>query len=305
MNNTPKESPKQLSFADIPKTDRLPAPVRASEKWDFPLQYHIMDDGSYYYSAHDWLRALLGDDENIGQIWTDFKRNSAKNQYMDSIQTLKYLSSDNKKYNRDFVTDTVLYLVSQYLRNKSDRPLLHTLRDFIAQSTSTMDDLLRHPEKMLSVAQSRMLQDIERHDKAGLGNRPEIILLKSKLEATQTLAELKSSITKILAMTSKDWQNFHSAEIQALLGSTIAQLKKARDVKTSARDSLNAFELNSLVYAERQTMAILSIQGTIDPQKLIDTVHLIFTPIGENLRALLETIGIDVLTGKPLLGSGE
>lgn len=286
-NNTSKESPKQLSFADIDPEDLRPLPLIVSEKWNFPLAYYEKDN-QYYFSVIDWIAGVGTSDRfRAADTWRKLQKE------------LRISNPD------DFATDKELYDIAQNMRATKQRPALQEIQDYLSKSGSAMDDWRLHPEKMLSVAQSRMMQDIERHEKANLGNRPEIVLLRSKLEATQTLAELKSNITKILAMTSKDWQNFHSAEIQALLGLTVTQLRKARDVKTSVRDSLNAFELNSLTYAERQLMAILSMQGAVNTQKLIDSVQLIFTPIGENLRALLETIGIDVLTGKPLLGSGE
>jgi hypothetical protein len=309
MNSTLNTVPKQLGFADW--GDSRPLPLIAAEQWNFPLQHHTSDDKAVF-AVQDWIVGLVGcDNISAGKMWRQFKKSESylkhesENQSSISNVSLDYHASDGKTYQRDFADDETLYLLSQYLRPSENRPMLDEIRQFLASSGKWMDEWRINPDKMLSVAQARLQADIERYEKAGYGNHPNILQSKAKLELSIALKELKSSVSRLVTMTGKEWGQFHDAEIWALLGYTSKQIKAARNPKLSARDNLNIFESNGLKYCEQQLIALLSMQKQIDTRRLKDTVQFIFAPVGENLRGMMESIGMDVLTGQYQLPSGK
>lgn len=292
----------QKSFEDIPYDPR-PLPLIVAERWGFALQHHA-SNGKNVFSVQDWIVGLAGiNTTKAADTWHKMKNSTIELKSI--VAPLPYHASNGKTYQMDFIDDRGLYLISQILRVSEDRPMLDAIRQFLADSGAAMDDWRLHPEKMLSAAQARMQSDIDRHEKAGLGNRPEIELLRSQLELSQTLNEIKASISRLLELSKQEWIDFHNEECWQLLGYTAKQIKNARDPKKSARGNLNMFEGNSMNYCERQLISLLSLQGTIDNQRLKDSIKFIFSPVGENLRGMLESIGIDALTGKYTLPSGK
>ncbi len=321
-HSTPKPLAIQKSFADIPPEKFTPIPLAASLRYNFPLQHYEPTEAKqeYLYSIQDWIAGITGS-KNPRQVWADLKRRYApeklkpnsridkstaeafQKQLLDGCQQLPYTASDGKNYQMDFAPDTILFLIVQFV--EADTGVKLAISSYLAQAGHDIEDWKRNPEKMLSAAQARMQSDIERHEKAGLGNRPEIELLKSQLELSQTLKEIKSSVSRLLELSKGEWGTFHNEEMWQLLGYTAKQIQDARDPKKSARANLNIFEANGMKYGEQQLIALLSMQKTLDPKRLNESVKFIFAPIGENLRGLLESIGIDALSGKYQLPSGK
>lgn len=292
-NYNPDESLKQLGFADLSLSDIRPLPLIVAEKWGFELQYHPASDGKTYFAVQDWIRGLTGESD-IRKVLTKLKKEMPI-----SSRHLDYLASDGKTYQREFTNDESLYRITQYLRNTKDRPMIAEVRQYLAEAGSLLDDWRRNPEKMLSVAESRMLSEISKHEKAGLGEHPNIIHLKAELEAKQVVKELNNMVSKVV--NNPDYAKIHNTKHLALFGATAG---KIRDILNSKdiHKALPTLQLNTLIFAERQMIEVLRLQGgSIDNQRALDSIIMAVQPLGVYLRGLCDSLGIDHISGQPLL----
>jgi len=303
-NDTPNNPPKQLSFADIPQDDLRPLPLIVADKWDFPLQYHDVEDKTYF-AISDWIIGLIGCSSSYSTVvWTNFKKTDLykTSQLQSWALQLKYQSSDGKSYNRNFANDETLYLLVQYLRSSDDRPMLDEIRQFLAISGATLDDWRRNPEKFISAAEAKRLEILERHDKAGLGDRPEIIHLKSEHEIKRSIKELNSVIQSLI--DNPDFAKLHDTKYVSLFGETASNLKKMLDTK-DIHKSLPTLQLDTLDFTHKQIMQVLRLQGKISNDEAMKSIAMVVEPLGVYLRGLCANLGIHHVTGKPLLGSGQ
>lgn len=295
MNSTLNDAPKQLDFTSI--QDPRPVPLIVSEKWDFPLQYHIIDS-ICYFSVIDWI-AGIGTSDNVGasKIWTYMQQN----QTAISTRSLPYKAKDGKTYQRDFASDTSLYDIAQNMRATKDRPALKAIQDYLSQAGSLLDQWRREPEKMLSAAMSRMQADIDRHEKAGLGDRVEIVHLRAEFEAKQLVKQLNGLVAQVV--DNPDYAKIHNTKHLALFGATAAQIRLILNSK-DIHKALPTLQLNTLIFAERQIIEVLRLQGgKIDNQRALNSIILAVKPLGIYLQGLCDSLGIDVITGKPAFSS--
>ncbi len=104
--------------APIVDTDNqpMPMPLRVATKWDFRLQYHIVN-GEYWYSVQDWLRGLSRSDK-ARQMLADIKRTASPVVIglLDSFQQLEYTAGNGRVYQMDFAPRLTLNAIAQYMR---------------------------------------------------------------------------------------------------------------------------------------------------------------------------------------------
>lgn len=286
MNHSTKkhskqESPSQLSlFQDA-----------NIQHWEQIRKVEI--NSEMFYSVLDIFK-FYGEGQNPSRDWKNTLANMKRAGYSQTTDLVDYVFEGADGKNKK---PTPIANIKGMFRIAQSARFQHweQIRDYMAQAAK---------EKVESQTQKKIRQTIEYYESFNLGDKPEIILLKSKYEASQALIEVKSCISNMLTLSSYEWADFHSAEIQTLLGFTLKQIREARKAK-SVRDSLNVLEYNALTHAERDLIFLLGMQANVDNQRLMDTVRLVYKPIGENLQRMLETIGIDALSGKPTLPSGK
>jgi hypothetical protein len=133
-----------IEFGEIPQGDDRPLPLIVADKWQFPLAWHIQDDG-VYYSAQDWLRGILGT-QDVRVAWQDVKRLAGFRLY-DSIIQLPYKATNGRVYQMDFVPDTALYLIAQHVRTTKSRPVLDEIKQFLAKAGAFVDAARINPEE--------------------------------------------------------------------------------------------------------------------------------------------------------------
>lgn len=260
----------------------------ALEHWEHIRRAEL--NGAMHYSVLDIFK-FYGDTTNAAQEWRTVLGTLEKQGFRSDIEIIQH------RFGGQGQRDTPVAPLEVFLRIAQVTSFKHW--EHIRRAMSSA--LAREIE---STAQKKMRQTIDYYDSVGWGNRPEINLLRAKYEASQSLADVKSAISGLVTLTGYEWADFFSVEIQSLLGFAISEVKRARSAK-SVRDSLNVFEYNALTHAERDLIALLSIQKQVDKQRLISTVQMVFVPIGKNLQAMLDNIGYNALTGLPALPSGN
>lgn len=263
--------------------------VENLENWENVRRAEIQ--GEMYYSVLDIFK-FYGDTTNAAQEWKTALGTLEKQGFRSDIEIIQHRFEGQGQRDTPVATREVFFRIAQSTTFKHWENVRRAM-------SKALD------EKVESAIQKKMRQTIEYYESVGWGNRPEVFTLRSQLEASISLEELKASIDKLLKMSREEWANFHSLEIKTLLGKTISQIQKARDPKKSARGNMTPLELNALVHGEKDLNYLLSLQGNIDAQRIFNLVQMVFEPIGRNLQFTLEQLGIDPLTGKPILPSGK
>jgi hypothetical protein len=124
--------------------DARPLPIIVAEKWSFKIAHLVLDE-TYLYSIQDWIKGLT-QVKSARSIWADIKRRSDLPELLASIQQLPYTATNGKSYMMDFTTDKGLYLITQHLRAKSNRPVLTSVRKYLAEAGVFVDEIRRNPE---------------------------------------------------------------------------------------------------------------------------------------------------------------
>jgi len=137
--------PRNVSFPFHSQDDR-PLPMIVAERWGFSLQRHFVDD-QWWYSILDWIAGLTSSSPDLASKgWNDIQRAEGFDQTSVSIRSLDYRASDNKTYQRDFTNDDGLYFIAQHLRSTKKRPLLKSIKQYLAKSGAFADMARRDPE---------------------------------------------------------------------------------------------------------------------------------------------------------------
>jgi hypothetical protein len=253
-----------------------PLPLIVAEQWDFPLQIHHRD-GEIWYSIQDWIRGLIDTDE-ARKIWNDLQRRETV-EMSDSIRQLPYLASDGKTYQVDFTNDIGLYLVAQSLRATKARPQLSEIKDYLAKAGAFTDLVRREPETVVTSGaiepDDAIDAAIEEYRRRGKSDAWINARLNGKIKRKMFTSALNAAIS--------DMQDIYYAlatnEVYQGLWRRTAEMLRS-EMGISQRKSLR----------DQQPTLALTYQG------------IAAEVIGKQARATGEYLGIDLATGKALLG---
>lgn len=138
-----------MSSKSLPgfQMDDLPLPLQVARKWDFPLQYHVID-GIHYYAILDWVAGLTTTNTRIASdLWTTMQRSSSFIESPISNRTLSYVATDGKTYQREFVDNIGLYFIAQHMRSSKVRPALTAIKRFLANAGAFTELIQRNPRQ--------------------------------------------------------------------------------------------------------------------------------------------------------------
>lgn len=235
--------------------DERPLPLIVAAKWSFSLT-HLVSESNYLYSIQDWIQGLT-QVKNTRTIWADIKRRANLPELLDSIQQLPYTASNGKSYMMDFTTDKGLYLITQHLRATSKRPILASVRRFLADAGVFVDEARRNPESAAAI-----LEDVAY-------NREYRKLLEEGFtaeEAQQWLdvrgkqKEGRIKITAIWSMrgvnSRREFADLTNQIHRIALGRTATRHKRELAVKDSPRNYVSAAD-NATLQITEFTSALL------------------------------------------------
>ena len=97
-----------------------------------------------------------------------------------------------------------------------------------------------------------------------------------------------------------EYGKIHNAKYRALFGATSEQIKLLTGAKDVTK-GLPTLQLDTLAFAHKQIVQILRMQSNVDNQRVLDSIAMVVTPLGVYLRSLCEQLGVDHITGLPLL----
>lgn len=135
----------------------------------------------------------------------------------------------------------------------------------------------------------------------------------SKEDAKQLLAERVGSkqdykaLTDAIKLVCTDTPHYGriiNQEYLALFGAIKSELEAMLNTK-SIRDELPYLSLTYLRAAEAGLKATLQQKGRLSNEEIINTAYQACVPLGQNLKALCQALGISHITGLPLLGGAK
>ena len=304
------------SYSLIPDSDsqdsERPLPLIVAEKWDFPLQ-HIETEKGLYYAIEDWIAGLTSEDDRrkVQKMWAKMK----SNQMSTSSRHLPYVASaDGKTYQKDFTDDNGLYLIAQNLRATKKRVALKEIKEFLAKAGVFADKLRTNQddarEKLL---RELIAEDPERTFDAMIDGYTEegreFSWIKRRLVGmvrrqifTQALKETVTTNPNFAAATNAGYEGAFEMDKSKLVKYLQLDEKQARKV----RDFLSEIALQGIsLYETAASEKMRQLGRPLTPTEQVEIVKMCAEMVAPTIQALAEYVGVDLISGKPLLESGK
>lgn len=244
-------------------------------------------NGEMFYSVLDIFK-FYGDTTNYRQEWKTTLGQLEKQGFSYSTEIIQYQfeGSDGRRK-----AATPIANLEVFLRIAQATSFKHweDIRRFMSGAAA---------EKLQSQAERKRRNIIEKHEKAGYGDAPEIQRLRARDENIRVYKDLKTVIGQIV--DNPNWASITNAEYTALFGMVSKQLKTLLNSE-SIRDSIGSHQLHALTYAEAVLRDLLKAQGETSNERILETIKFAIEPIGHHLQSVSDALGVHPVTGKPLL----
>lgn len=266
-------------------------PVIQPELFNYSEAFTKLDKRvrSTYIGAEQYVSALdllqyHGNKKNPTQSWRVTMEYMERQGYSTPSVVYQFEGSDGKKKKATPVVNLETFL--RFVQS-AEVPEWEGIRQWLAYIGA---------EQLKGNAQRDRENKIELYKKAGYGDRPEVLHMEAYNEALKEYAALKSTYARLV--DNPDWANLANAEYLALFGMMAQQLKEALK-SDNIRKALSTEALDTMAFAERRLRAVLTTQQNLTNERIQEIIQVVVTPLGVYLR------GLQDLTGKPLLASGE
>jgi hypothetical protein len=276
-----------------------PLPLLVARQWGFPLQYHNVEE-TLYYSVQDWLRGLLGQTDVKATV-----NNLSEVILKITSEKLSYIASDGKTYKRDFVTDKGLYFITQHLRSTQDRPAIKAIKEYLAKAGAFTDALRINSDAAQELAKSQI--DAKRQVYLDQGKSEAWI--ETRIEGLKSRRAFTDAIKQVV--TGADGQLYGKATntvYSGVLGRDANTIREELGLSKHAevRDHMHRIGLHYVGLVEAVISTKLEQYGPDDPIPpvvAIELIRAISKHIGASAQEVAKMIGLDIVTGQPLLGS--
>lgn len=254
-----------------------------------------MHNGVEVLSLVDIMAEFSDTEADARFYWRDTKKR-LKTDGFDVYAKISHIPMLDKTGKRKQKTDCADGETCLRIVQSIPSPKAEPIRQWLASLGYREIEEARNPE----LAVRRRLYEIEKYERAGYGNTPEVQRLRARHEGIDTLKELKDLIYQFC--DDPNYPQFFDAEAVGLFGKKIRELQTILDTK-SVRDALPALQLSYLRTAEMALQELIKHQGRMDMMQLLDAVRLIVNPLGEHLKAISDMLGVSHITGQALLNS--
>lgn len=147
-------------------------------------------------------------------------------------------------------------------------------------------------------ARRRDLDTLKRH---GYSDHEAVKFLELRIQGIDTLTALKATIQDVCSDTPQYGQIIN-AEYIGLFGGVAKQLQAVLNTK-DIREHLPPTQYLYLQTAESSLRDILKHQGTMPNGRIVELATRICTGLGDQLKLMCDALGVDRVTGRPLLNS--
>lgn len=275
-------------FPDDDTPDSRPLPLIVAAKWDFPLQ-HYETDGGYLFAVQDWIAGLTGDDtKKAAKAWMNMQSESVF-----SKDSLPYLASDGKTYQRDFVDDKMLYLVAQSLRSSVKRTVLKEVKSYLAASGVLIDEMRLDPSKAIEAGVGKYQR--QGKSEAWIETRTMGIYNRKLFTAAMDAA--------IIDLTKQTYGKATETLYKGMWQRTTAQLRNELNLSQgqNIRDAMSSIALHYVGIAELVAAEKLGEAQEVSEVIAMDIIYTVAKIISGQAQKTAEFLGVDPFTGQKLL----
>lgn len=284
----------ELSFPNADSDDTRPLPFIVAERWGFPLEY-VTEDDIYWYSIRDWVQGITGTDDPM-RAWQNARKAPDMKPVLDRVRVYPYGAGQSQ-----FIDDKGLYRIAINLRAKKNRPELPEIKDFLAKAGAFADLARRDPESAeIALSQRRQRKFMAQ------GKTPEWIA--SRELGIVTRKQLMAMILHLLG-TDEHMAQITNDTYQGVFGMNAQELREHLGIPQSA-NIRDHFSTMGLVYtqaaeeASRLQLEKYDDDDYVEPEDVRAVIAVVSRVIGKQVKEMSKTLGIDILTGKQLLGDG-
>ncbi len=211
----------------------------------------------------------------------------------------------------EFTTDEGLYAITQRMSDRS--PVVRQVKDYLVKAGVFVDDLRTEPEQHDELMERLIAENPERameaivaryraQGKSDLWIERRIVGMQKRNKFTSALRETSASSPNYAQATNAGYQgafNMMKDEIVAYLGLTKQQARHLRDhISEIALQGIALYET-----ASAEKMKIM--KRTLTPLEQAEIVRTCARIVAPSMKALADYVGVDVLSGQPLLTTGE
>ncbi|GIK63733.1 MAG: hypothetical protein BroJett018_15270 [Chloroflexota bacterium] len=291
-----------------------PLPELIIEHLGGTMMYVDQPDGTRLYRVVDWVYEIKGSSaKERNTAWANLKRVIVKlgDINLDEIVYPLEIETPGGPQTTEFTTDEGLYAITQRM---SDRSLVvRQVKDYLAKAGVFVDDLRTEPEQRDELMERLIAENPERameaivaryraQGKSDLWIERRIVGMQKRNKFTSALRETSASSPNYAQATNAGYQgafNMMKDEIVAYLGLTKQQARQLRDhISEIALQGIALYET-----ASAEKMKIM--KRTLTPLEQAEIVRTCARIVAPSMKALADYVGVDVLSGQPLLTTGE
>jgi hypothetical protein len=282
-DHTPKSPERQLSLFE-PQFD---ARIRRVEI-----------EGVMHFSIYD-IFEIYETPDNARRKWKQTEKR-LKEQGFDAVsQMTQYqfcLDSGKKTRSTPIAPLRVIFRIAQTVVFKD----WETLRVWMADVAHERLEEMKTPGLGTARAYRR---DLDYMDRLGYSHTEAAEHLRTRIETVDTFKSLTAHIDRVCNHRAAYGMAINQEYLE-LFGKVAAELKEI--LRTDKiRDALPELQLRHVQLAELDLTTLLKHRQDMTIEQLIEAVIFAVRPLGDHLKTICNAAGIDVITGKRLLGTGE
>lgn len=304
----------ELFLSGNQTSDNRPLPELIIEHLGGTMMYLDQPDGTRLYRVVDWVYEIKGSSaKERNTAWANLKRVIVKlgDINLDEIVYPLEIETPGGPQTTEFATDEGLYAITQRMSDRS--ATVRQVKDYLAKAGVFVDDLRTEPEQRDELMERLIAENperavaaiIARYRAQGKSDRwieRRIMGMQKRDKFTAALRETSASSPNYAQATNAGYQgafNMMKDEIVAYLGLTKQQARQLRDhISEIALQGIALYET-----ASAEKMKIM--KRALTPLEQAEIVRTCARIVAPSMKALAEYVGVDVLSGQPLLTTGE
>lgn len=294
--------------------DSRPLPELIIDHLGGTIMYIDQTDGNRLYRVSDWVYEISGSrNKQRFAPWKDVKRTILKQGDFKVSENLTVLAIETSGglQETDFADAEGLYAITQRMSDRS--ATVRQIKSYLVQAGVFVDDLRTEPEQRDELMERLIAENPERameaivaryraQGKSDLWIERRIVGMQKRNKFTSALRETSASSPNYAQATNAGYQgafNMMKDEIVAYLGLTKQQARQLRDhISEIALQGIALYET-----ASAEKMKIM--KRTLTPLEQAEIVRTCARIVAPSMKALADYVGVDVLSGQPLLTTGE
>lgn len=274
-----------------------PLPLEVAKAWHFHLSHIIRQDGVYLFNLRQWLAGCVDE-----QYATKAIQNLRADNYFSRVEIANYTEVDEKTTDgagrpaqEIYVTDTILYRLTQDIRSTSKRKTstaVDAIKDYLAHAGAFIDrQRVKADKKRIEGQVGYQLQGRS------------MTWSVRRMDTRDTFKELMAQVARVTD-DKRAYGMVTNEEYVELVGKTTRELRDILQTE-HVRDALPELTLTYIKTAEETLTALLSHSQRMTVVQLQAAVIKVVKPLGELLKAVCEDMGIDPVIDMALLPQGK